>query len=53
MNRFINLAILRNPLNWVTIGAMIILVIAAGVVIYSRISPSDSVNTATNLAKEA
>jgi hypothetical protein len=52
MNKFVNLAILRNPLNWLTIGTMIILVIAAGFVIYTRLN-AETAEPASNLAKEA
>ncbi len=53
MDRFINLSILRNPLNWITIGGMIVLVTMAGFVIYSRCNCDASVNDgASNLSKE-
>jgi hypothetical protein len=52
MSKFINLAVLRNPLNWLTIGTMIILVMAAGFVIYSRLNAAPA-EPASNLAKEA
>lgn len=53
MDKFINLSILRNPLNWLTIGTMIVLVIVSGLVIYSRFTDAPSLNDgASNLAKE-
>lgn len=41
MNKFINLDVMRNPANWVTIGVMIAFVLVAGFVIYSRLAPAD------------
>lgn len=52
MDKFINFSILRNPLNWLTIGTMIVLVIVAGYVIYSRLNAAPA-EPASNLAKEA
>jgi hypothetical protein len=55
-DQFINVPILRNPMNWVTIGAMIALVIMGGMVIYSRCNNSTTppVNDGgSNLSKEA
>ena len=54
MDKFVNLSILRNPLNWISITAMICIVVAAGFVIYSRlISGGSSLNDgASNLATE-
>ena len=53
-DQFINVPILRNPMNWITIGAMIALVIMAGFVIYSRCSTQATVNDGgSNTAKEA
>lgn len=54
MDKFINTSILRNPLNWISIGAMIILVAAAGFVIYSRIKSGNAeINDgASNLSPE-
>lgn len=54
MNKFVNLSILRNPLNWISIGSMIALVVVAGFVIYSRLHSGDADlnDGASNLAKE-
>lgn len=54
MDKFVNMSILRNPLNWISIGAMIILVIAAGFVIYSRIHSGEPAlnDGASNTATE-
>lgn len=55
MDRFVNMSILRNPLNWISISAMIILCVVAGFVIYSRLNSGDAGpnDGASNLAKEA
>lgn len=54
MDKFVNLSILRNPLNWITIGGMIALVVMAGFVIYSRCNADASGlnDGASNLSKE-
>ncbi len=51
MNRIINLDILRNPANWVSIGVMTAFVLMAGFVIYSKLAPADVVPG--NLQKES
>lgn len=54
MNKFINMSLLANPLNWMTVGTMIVLTLVAGFVIYSRLTASASeAPTASKLAKEA
>jgi hypothetical protein len=55
MDKFVNLSILRNPLNWLSIGAMIAIVVVGGFVIYSRISSGGTGlnDGASNLATEA
>ncbi len=55
MDKFVNLSILRNPLNWISIGAMIALVVVAGFVIYSRLNSGGSGlnDGASNLATES
>jgi len=54
MDKLVNLSILRNPLNWISVGSMIILVVVAGFVIYSRCNSSDAGpnDGASTLAKE-
>ena len=37
ISRVVNTDVLRNPLNWISMGAMIALVLFAGFVIYTRI----------------
>jgi Ni,Fe-hydrogenase I cytochrome b subunit len=53
MEKFVNLSILRNPLNWLTIGGMIVFVIMAGFVIYSRCNSDTPLNGGSStLSKE-
>lgn len=51
MSAFINLAILRNPANWLTLGAMILLTFAAFYVVSSKIFHTTEA-TASNLQPE-
>lgn len=54
MDKLVNLSILRNPLNWISIGSMIALVVVAGFVVYSRINSGEPAlnDGASNLSKE-
>lgn len=42
MNKFVNLAILRNPLNWISIGAMMAIVALGAFVVYSHFNAAPS-----------
>lgn len=50
----LDFALLRNPWNWITVGAMVAVVAVAGFVIYSRMtSTTASLNDGeSNLASE-
>jgi len=51
MNRVINLEILQNPWNWVSVGVMIAFVFVAYVVLYSHANVETPMETSK--AKEA
>lgn len=53
MDKFINFAILRNPWNWFSIGAMIIIILASAFVVYSHLHSSPDGETPVNRAKES
>ena len=55
MERFINLSVLSNPRNWISIGAMAIVVLVAIFVIYTRVQANKNMrlnDETSNLASE-
>lgn len=55
MDWIVNTRLLSNPLNWLSIGAMLLLVVFAAIAIYSHFiaSTMDADNSAAVLAKES